>query len=50
MKPDLNKLTDKSQLKLRIEIDSLPEEPDIIERRIKQLGIEREAHKRELNN
>ncbi len=33
--------------KLRIEIDSLPEELDEVERRIKQLEIEREALKKE---
>ena len=34
-------------LKLRIEIDSMPEELDVVERKIKQLEIEREALKRE---
>ncbi len=40
-------LVDESASKLRIEIDSLPEELDDVERRIKQLEIEREAIKRE---
>ena len=40
-------LIDEAASKLRIEIDSLPEELDEIERRIKQLEIEREAVKRE---
>ena len=40
-------LVDEAASKLRIEIDSLPEELDEIERRIKQLEIEREAVKRE---
>ena len=35
--------------KLRIEIDSLPEELDDVERRIKQLEIERVAVKRDKN-
>jgi ATP-dependent Clp protease ATP-binding subunit ClpB len=33
---------------LRIEIDSMPEELDVIEKKLKQLEIEREALKREL--
>lgn len=41
-------LIDEAASKLRIEIDSMPEELDIIEKRIKQLEIEREALKREL--
>lgn len=41
-------LIDEAASKLRIEIDSMPEELDNIERRIKQLEIEREALKREL--
>jgi ATP-dependent Clp protease ATP-binding subunit ClpB len=41
-------LIDESASKLRIEIDSMPEELDKIERRLKQLEIEREALKREL--
>jgi len=41
-------LIDEAASKLRIEIDSLPEELDDIQRRIKQLEIEREALKREL--
>ncbi len=40
-------LIDESASKLRIEIDSMPEELDNLERRIKQLEIEREALKRE---
>ncbi|HEX2788373.1 MAG TPA: Clp protease N-terminal domain-containing protein [Ignavibacteria bacterium] len=41
-------LVDEAASKLRIEIDSMPEELDTIERKIKQLEIEREALKREL--
>jgi ATP-dependent Clp protease ATP-binding subunit ClpB len=41
-------LIDEAASKLRIEIDSMPEELDDIERRIKQLEIEKEALKREL--
>jgi len=40
-------LMDEAAAKLRLEIDSLPEELDEIERKIKQLEIEREAIKRE---
>jgi ATP-dependent Clp protease ATP-binding subunit ClpB len=40
-------LVDEAASKLRIEIDSMPEELDSIERRMKQLEIEREAVKRE---
>ena len=40
-------LIDEAASKLRIEIDSMPEELDTIERRIKQLEIENEAMKRE---
>jgi ATP-dependent Clp protease ATP-binding subunit ClpB len=40
-------LVDEAAAKLRIEIDSMPEELDTVERRIKQLEIEREAVKRE---
>jgi ATP-dependent Clp protease ATP-binding subunit ClpB len=40
-------LVDEAASKLRMEIDSMPEELDDIERRIKQLEIEREAVKRE---
>jgi len=40
-------LIDEAASKLRIEINSLPEELEILERRIKQLEIEREAIKRE---
>lgn len=40
-------LIDESASKLRIEIDSMPEELDSHERKIKQLEIEREALKRE---
>src|SRR5690606_8689511 len=38
---------DESAAKLRLEMDSLPEELDEAERRIRQLEIEREAIKRE---
>ncbi|HTY01892.1 MAG TPA: ATP-dependent chaperone ClpB [Bacteroidota bacterium] len=40
-------LVDEAASKLRIEIDSMPEELDAVERKIKQLEIEREAVKRE---
>lgn len=40
-------LMDEAAAKLRLEMDSVPEELDEIERRIKQLEIEREAIKRE---
>lgn len=40
-------LVDEAAAKLRIEIDSVPEELDEIEHRIRQLEIEREAIKRE---
>ncbi len=40
-------LVDEAASKLRIEIDSMPEELDEVERRIKQLEIEREAVLRE---
>jgi ATP-dependent Clp protease ATP-binding subunit ClpB len=40
-------LVDESASKLRIEIDSMPEALDNLERKIKQLEIEREALKRE---
>jgi ATP-dependent Clp protease ATP-binding subunit ClpB len=40
-------LVDEAASKLRIEIDSMPEELDSVERRIKQIEIEREAVKRE---
>jgi ATP-dependent Clp protease ATP-binding subunit ClpB len=40
-------LVDEAAAKLRMEIDSMPEELDDVERRIKQLEIEREAVKRE---
>ena len=40
-------LVDEAASKLRIEIDSMPEELDDVDRRIKQLEIEREAVKRE---
>lgn len=43
-------LVDESAAKLRIEIDSMPEELDDVERRIQQLEIEREAVKREIDN
>ena len=38
---------DEAAAKLRLEMDSVPEELDEIERRVKQLEIEREAIKRE---
>jgi len=40
-------LIDEAASKLRIEIDSMPEELDEVERRIKQLEIEKEALKKE---
>ena len=40
-------LMDEAASKLRIEIDSMPEELDTVERRLKQLEIERQAIKRE---
>lgn len=40
-------LVDEAAAKLRLEMDSLPEELDELERRIRQLEIEREAIKRE---
>ncbi len=40
-------LIDEAASKLRIEIDSMPEELDSIERKVKQLEIEKEALKRE---
>ncbi len=40
-------LIDEAAAKLRLQLDSLPEELDEIERRIRQLEIEREAIKRE---
>ena len=40
-------MIDEAAAKLRLEIDSVPEELDEIERRIRQLEIEREAIKRE---
>ena len=40
-------LIDESAAKLRLEIDSMPEELDQLERQIRQLEIEREAMKRE---
>ncbi|MBM4158668.1 MAG: AAA family ATPase [Ignavibacteria bacterium] len=43
-------LIDEAASKLRIEIDSMPEELDKIERKIKQLEIEKEALKRELRS
>lgn len=41
-------LIDESASKLRIEIDSMPEELDNLDRKIKQLEIEKEALKREI--
>jgi len=43
-------LVDESASKLRIEIDSMPEELDTLERKVKQLEIEKEALKREKDN
>ncbi len=40
-------LMDEAAAKLRLEMDSIPEELDEIERRVKQMEIEREAIKRE---
>jgi ATP-dependent Clp protease ATP-binding subunit ClpB len=40
-------LVDEAASKLRIEIDSMPEELDTVERKLKQLEIEREAVRRE---
>jgi ATP-dependent Clp protease ATP-binding subunit ClpB len=40
-------LVDEAAARLRIEIDSMPEELDTVERRVKQLEIEREAVRRE---
>lgn len=40
-------LIDEAASKLRIEIDSMPEELDTVERKLKQLEIEREAIRRE---
>jgi ATP-dependent Clp protease ATP-binding subunit ClpB len=40
-------LIDEAASKLRIEIDSMPEELDTVERKLKQLEIEREAVRRE---
>lgn len=42
-------LIDEAASRLRLEIDSMPEEVDAVERRIRQLEIEREALLRELN-
>ncbi len=42
-------LIDEAASKLRIEIDSMPEELDEVERRIRQLEIEREGIKRDRN-
>lgn len=43
-------LIDEAASRLRIEIDSMPEELDDLDRRIKQLEIEKEALKRELSS
>ncbi len=43
-------LVDEAASKLKIEIDSMPEELDQLERRTKQLEIEREALKREIDD
>ena len=42
-------LIDEAASRLRIEIDSMPEELDSMDRRVRQLEIEREALRRELN-
>ncbi len=42
-------LVDEAASRLRLEIDSMPEELDSVERKIRQLEIEREALRRELN-
>lgn len=42
-------LMDEAASRLRLQVDSVPEELDVIERTIKQLEIEREAIKRENN-
>ncbi|HVO33622.1 MAG TPA: ATP-dependent chaperone ClpB [Elusimicrobiota bacterium] len=42
-------LVDEAASRLRMEIDSLPVELDVIERRIRQLEIEREAIKRDIH-
>jgi ATP-dependent Clp protease ATP-binding subunit ClpB len=41
-------LIDEAASKLRIEIDSMPEELDMLEKKLKQMEIEKEALKREL--
>ena len=43
-------LIDEAASKLRIEINSMPEELDIVEKKIKQLEIEKEALKREISS
>ncbi|WP_367391541.1 ATP-dependent chaperone ClpB [Lewinella sp. LCG006] len=43
-------LIDESAARLRLELDSVPEEVDEWERKVRQLEIEREAIKREKNN
>ncbi len=43
-------LIDEAASKLRIEIDSMPDELDAIERKLRQLEIEKEALKREINS
>ncbi len=43
-------LIDEAAARLRIEIDSMPEDLDNLERQIRQLEIEREAVKRDSNN
>jgi len=40
-------LIDESASRLRIELDSLPSEIDVVERKIMQLEIERESLKKE---
>jgi ATP-dependent Clp protease ATP-binding subunit ClpB len=43
-------LIDEAAAKLRLELDSVPEEVDELERKVRQLEIEREVIKREKNN
>jgi ATP-dependent Clp protease ATP-binding subunit ClpB len=43
-------LIDEAAAKLRLELDSVPEEVDELERKVRQLEIEREVMKREKNN
>ena len=43
-------LIDEAAAKLRLEVNSVPEEIDVLNRKIQQLEIEKEALKREKNN